>query len=244
MGVSIYKSFGLLSSRSGELIELRQLRGASVVRSEDLYIGYPLGNHMTIEIPPYGLKAYALLFSKHGTHGKFMQSELDWIVSTSMKKKIFALLLRTGWIKKNSDQTYSCTNPSDAIKGLLEFRVPEVIKSAERKYAFTKLSAVEIWSDFSYIQRGLEKSPYFIRILKKDLKYWKAFFNNNEIPNYVGSGGTIGEFIILIPVNSLSFEEKGGFKVDSLKETMAYAKSNEIYGYASEYMETKYGAPA
>ena len=96
---------------------------------------------MTIEIPQYGLKAYALLFSKHGIHGKFMQSELDWIVSVSMKKKIFALLLRTGWIKKNADKTYSCTSPSEAIKGLMEFRVPEIIKTAKKRYAFTQLSA-------------------------------------------------------------------------------------------------------
>jgi len=195
---------------------------------------------MTIEIPQYGLKAYALLFSKHHTHGEFRQSELDWIVSISMKKKIFSLLLRTGWIKKNPQGTYSCINPTDAIRGLLEFRVPKIIKNAEKTYAFTRVSAVEIWSDFSYVQRGLEKSPYFMKILKKDLNYWKEFFNHNEISNYINSGGTIGEFIIFIPVHSLSFEEKNGFKVDSLKETIAYAKSNDIYAYASEYMGKKY----
>ena len=199
---------------------------------------------MTVEIPQYGLKAYALLFSRHGVHGRFMQSELDWIVSVSMKKKIFSLLLRAGWIKKNPERTYSCINPSDAIKGLLEFRVPDIIKKTKKKYAFTLLSAVEIWSDFSYVQRGLEKSPYFIKVLKKDLKYWKEFFNNNRMPNYVSSGTTIGEFVVLIPVSSLSFEEKDGFKVDSLKETIKYARSNDIYEYASGYIENKYGVPA
>ncbi|HLC89157.1 MAG TPA: hypothetical protein VJG49_03910 [Candidatus Nanoarchaeia archaeon] len=199
---------------------------------------------MTIEIPQYGLKAYALLFSKYGTPREFKQSALDWIVSVSMKKKIFSLLLRTGWIKKNPNKTYSCINPSEAINGLLEFRVPEIIKKAEKPYAFTRLSAVEIWSDFSYVQRSIEKSPYFIKILQKDLKYWKEFFNRNEISNYVGSGGAIGEFVILIPVSSLSFEEKKGFKVDSLTETVKYAKSNDVYAYASEYIKNRYGALA
>ncbi len=197
---------------------------------------------MTIEIPSYGLKAYALLFSKHGAQGEFRQSELDWIVSASMKKKIFALLLRAGWIKKNPEGGYSCTSPPDAIRGLLEFRVPRIIKTAKRAYAFTQLSAVEIWSDFSYVQRGMEKSPYFIRVLRKDVGYWKDFFNSNRIPNYIGSGTTVGEFVILIPVGSVSFEEKAGFKVDSLKETMRYAKSNDVYAYASEYMKDRYGA--
>lgn len=196
---------------------------------------------MTIEIPQYGLKAYALLFSRHGTQEAFRQSELDWIVSTSMKKKIFALLVRTGWIKKISKILYHCTNPKEAIEGLLEFRVPEIMKKAKKKYAFTKLSAVEIWSDFSYVQRGREKSPYFIKVLQKDIKYWKEFFNRNEIPNYVTSGATIGEFVILIPVNTISFGEKDGFNVDYLKEALQYARSNDAYTYAVRYIEKKYG---
>lgn len=196
---------------------------------------------MTIEIPQYGLKAYALLFSRHGMHEEFRQSELDWIVSSSMKKKIFSLLLRSGWIKKHLNRTYSCTNPSNAIKGLLDFRVPGIIKEAKKQYAFTQSSAIEIWSDFSYVQRGKEKSPYFIKILKKDLVYWKRFFNAHEIPNYIGTGATIGEYVILIPAGRLSFKEKNGFKVDSLKETIRYAKSMDIFAYALEYIRRKYG---
>ncbi|MBI2151209.1 hypothetical protein HYU21_00595 [Candidatus Woesearchaeota archaeon] len=197
---------------------------------------------MTIEIPQYGLKAYALLLTKHGTKEKFKQSELDWIVSSSMKKKIFALLLRCGWIQKSSREMYTCTNPVGVIRGLLDFRVPELVKKARQDYAFTGLSAVEIWSDFSYVQRSREKSPYFIKVLRKDLKYWKTFLNQNEIPNYIKSGGTIGEYVILIPVAKLSFEEKDGFKVDSLNETKIKAKDNDVYAYASDYIEQKYGA--
>jgi hypothetical protein len=199
---------------------------------------------MTIEIPAYGLKAYALLFSRHGTTEEFRQSELDWIVSESMKKKIFSLLLRRGWIMKRSESTYRCANPAEAIKSLLEFRVPEIIKRAEKLYAFTRLSAVEIWSDFSYVQRGREKSPYFIKVLQKDLKYWKEFFNREEIPNYISAGAAIGEYVILIPVTKLPFEERNGFKTDSLKETIKSAKSNEAYAYALEYIKNKYGAAA
>jgi len=195
---------------------------------------------MTIEIPQYGLKAYALLFSRHGIKGTFKQSELDWIVSESMKKKIFALLLRTGWIKKNQDKSYSCENPSDAITGLLKFRVPEIMKKAERDYSFTQLSAVEIWSDFSYVQRGLEKSPYCIKVLKKDLKYWKEFFNRHEIRNYINIGMSVGEFVIMIPLNKFSFVEKHSFKVDKLKETMKYAKSYDIYDRPLAYIVKKY----
>lgn len=197
---------------------------------------------MAIEIPRYGMKAYAMLYAKHGTKEKFRQAELDWIVSESMKKKIFSLLLRNKWIKKNTDNTYSCVNPSEAIKTLLEFRVPELLKKAVKDYALTKMSAVEIWSDYSYVQRSVEKSPYFIKILKKDLKYWKSYFNKNSIPCYENQGTTIGEHIILIPVNELNYEEKDGYKTDTLKKAKEYAESNQIYEYAAEYIKNKYKA--
>jgi len=193
------------------------------------------------EIPYYGLRAYALFFSRHGSQEEFGQSDLDWIVGQSMKKKIFSLLLNSGWIEKVSKNGYRCVEPKLVLSGLLEFKVQQIIKQAKKPYAFTELSAVEIWSDYSYIQRGKEKSPYYIKILKKDLKYWKSFFNRNRIPNYVGSGSTIGEFAILIPVNSIICEEKEGMFVDSLKETENMAKSNSFYAYPYNYMRKKYG---
>lgn len=196
---------------------------------------------MTIEIPQYGLKAYALFFTKHGLNEEFSQSDLDWIVRQSMKKKIFSLLLRSGWIKKASRDKYICISPENAIKGLLEFKVPTIIKKSERKYAFTDLSAIEMWSDYSYVQRGIEKSPYFIKVFKKDLSYWKMFFNKFDIPAYINDGGTIGEYVILKPVNSLRFVEKDGYKVIYLPETIKLASANEIYSYPNNYMRRKYG---
>lgn len=199
---------------------------------------------MVTEIPSYGLRAYALFFSKYGSRESFKQSELDWVVSESMKKKIFSLLLKADWIKKESKDMYRCRVPDKIIKGLLEFKVPEIIKQSKKSYAFTGLSAIEIWSDYVYIQRGIERSPYFIKILKKDLKYWKEFLNKNKIPNYVNEGSTIGEFVILIPVEKINFINKNDLKVEPLKKTMKTAKGNEMYYYAYTYMREKYGAAA
>lgn len=197
---------------------------------------------MFTEIPQYGLRAYALFFSRYGSKKEFRQSALDWIVSQSMKKKIFALLLNSGWIKKESRNTYTCVNPEKVIIGLLEFKVPNIIRMSERKYAFTNLSAIEIWSDYSYVQRGIEKSPYFIKILRKDLDYWKDFFNSYNVPCYVKEGSTIGEYVILIPVRELEPVYKDGLMVERLKKTMKLAKANDIYLYAYNYMVKKYGA--
>ena len=72
------------------------------------------------EIPNYGLRAYALFFSRHGLQEEFGQSDLDWIIGQSMKKKVFSLLVNSGWIKKVSPTTYKCVNPRAIFRGLLE----------------------------------------------------------------------------------------------------------------------------
>lgn len=200
---------------------------------------------MITEVPSYCLRAYALFFSKHGSRETFRQSELDWIVSQSMKKKIFALLLKAGWIRKETKSSYTCIEPEKAVKGLLDFKVHEIMGYSKKPYAFTGLSAVEIWSDYVYVQRGIERSPYFIKVLKKDLRYWKSFFNEHNVPNYVKEGSNIGEFVILIPVQKFKSVDKEGINVESLKEALHIAKGNEMYAYAYNYMKEKYeSAPA
>ena len=199
---------------------------------------------MSVEIPAFGLRAYALFFTKYGTSQPFRQSEFYWIVGPIMKKKIFSLLVRAGWIRKKTMDTYVCVKPDEIVSGLLAFKVPEIMKKAEKDYAFTQLSAIEIWSDYSYVQRGIEKSPYYMNVAKKDLQYWKNFFNQNGVSNYVKEGSTIGEYVILIPVEKLKWVEKNGLKVEALKEAMKQAQSNEIYTYAFNYMRKKYGSPA
>lgn len=212
-------------------------------KRKGFYISYQIGNFMT-EVPSFAMRAYALFLAQHGTAGKFGQQDLAWIVSGPMRKKIFSVLLRAGWIAKTSRAAYRCVDPQKIFKEMLEFRVPDVINKAGRPYAFTGMSAIEIWSDYSYVQRSIAKSPYFIKVLKRDVRYWKQFFNKNSIPNYVAQGTTIGEYVILVPVTHLRFVEKGGIKTEPLQETERQASQNELYEYAYEYMRRKYGASA
>lgn len=196
---------------------------------------------MVTEIPEYCLRAYALFFSKYGTKTPFKQSVLDWIVGESMKKKIFSMLMHAGWIEKKTREQYVCKNPKTVVHALLDFKVPTIMKKAERPYAFTGLSAVEIWSDFCYVQRSREKSPYFIKIEKKDIPYWKTFFSKQNVFYYFEKGSIVGEYVILIPVEKVIFVEKEGIKVESMKETIQFAEQNEMYQYPLEYMKKKYG---
>jgi hypothetical protein len=63
-------------------------------------------------------------------------------------------------------------------------------------------------------------------------------------PSYVNKGSTIGEHIILVPVNNLDVVEKDGVKTEPLKKTMRQASTNELHDYAYKYMKRKYGDAA
>jgi len=124
---------------------------------------------------------------------------------------------------------------------MLDFRVPQLMEGKQREYCFAGASAIEMWSDYSYVQRSRERSPYFIKVLEKDLGYWKGFFNRNEVPNYVHSGTSIGEFVVLLPMKRIERTRKDGLWVEPLREAMKHAEGNEMFSYAHEYMGRKYG---
>ena len=199
---------------------------------------------MTAEIPGYALRAYALFYTKYGSREPFTQAALDWITGTSMKKKIFSVLMHAGWIRKKDRTSYVCISPDKAIEKLLEFKVPAIMAEVTKPYAFTGLSAIEIWSDYVYVQRGVEKSPYFIEVLRGDVPYWKNFFHRHSIPVYVQQGTTVGEFVIIIPKDKIKPVQKETINVIPLSEAMKMAKANELYAYAYHYMRKKYGTAA
>lgn len=195
---------------------------------------------MTREIPKYCEKAYALLYIKH-KDSKFKQDSLSWLVSIPMRKKIFSILLKSGWIKKVSKQEYKCQTPEVVFRGIFNEKVPQLLKEAKKPYSYTGMNAVEIYSDFTYIQRSWEHSPYFIKVLKKDLNYWKKYLT---VPYYIKNGTTIGEFIILMPVNELDYNIYEEYPVDKLNKVKEYCKNNEMFELPLKYINNKFNENA
>ena len=106
-------------------------------KPEYLNISYLIGNHMT-EIPSFALRAYALFLLRHGTAEDFNQQDLAWIVSEPMRKKIFSVLLRAGWIGKTGRATYRCIEPKIVFRNMLQFRVPDIMKMAKKPFKNNK----------------------------------------------------------------------------------------------------------
>jgi hypothetical protein len=190
----------------------------------------------------YALRCYALMYTKYGTT-EFDQNTLAWFLSEPMRKKIFHVLTKAGWLRRAGRGRYTCVRPDEIFRKQFEFKVPEILGSAERTWCYTGASAVEIWTNFSYVQRSWEYSPCFIKVLKRDIAYWRGFLRGKGISVFVREAGSaIGEFVVLEPVEKLGCVTQVGSPVDSLEDTARFCEENSaIFEYPLAYLARKYG---
>src|SRR5437899_12808841 len=122
------------------------------------------------------------------------------IVSKSMVKKTLHTLEHAGWIRRVEKGSYVCKNADDIFKSVVEYRVPGLLSRAGMRYAYTGASAVEVWTDYSYIQRSWEHSPYFVRVLRSDLDRWVSYFRIHKLKVWTSSPeSAMGEFGMFKP---------------------------------------------
>ena len=186
---------------------------------------------------------YSLLYLKFGNK-EFVLDGVRWYFSRQMLKKLAFRLGEAGWLKGGSRRgTYACETPENAVKKIFEPRMEKALSESGFSYCFTGASAAEIWSDQAYIQRSWEYSPFFIKVFRKDLGKWRAFFAKKEI-NYFEKepANAIGEFVVLKTATSMVVDVHNGFPVEPLIETIRFCETNkDAFEYVLAYFQNKYG---
>jgi hypothetical protein len=157
-----------------------------------------------------------------------------------MTKK--GLLERSGWgkYKVNSSEEY-------LAKRIDVSRAYDLLTQANMEYALTGPDAVFFWTKGGYqVDRFFGFYPIHLKIKKSDLKKWKVFFSSNKQRFHVRDQPIrqtlFGLFYVLYPEVDFSNEEKNGFQVIPLKETIDFCQRN-IYSYepALEMLDEMYG---
>jgi len=197
---------------------------------------------MTEPVPTYAQQAYAILYNRFADQ-PFDSNYLAWFLSRSMVKKTLHVLERKNWIKRVKKGSYVCVNPDEVFRDMVQFRVPRLLDEAGKKYAYTGASAVEVWTDHSYIQRSWEHSPYFIKVLRRDMEFWIQYFSEHRINVFVREAmPAIGEFVVLFPGERLESEIYNGEPVDKLSEAAKFCEKNiEAFEYPLAYLKGKFG---
>jgi len=196
---------------------------------------------MSEAVPTYAQEAYAILRSRFGSDS-FPADYMSWFVSRSMVKKTLHTLEHAGWIRRVEKGSYVCKNADEIFKSMVEFRVPRLLDGAGMRYAYTEASAVEVWTDYSYIQRSWEHSPYFVRVLRSDLGRWVGYFRRHKMKVFTSRPElAMGEFVILKPSDGFPIVTHNGLPVDPLKSAVSYSEKHvHTFEYPLAYLEAKF----
>ena len=196
---------------------------------------------MSESVPTYAQEAYAVLRSRFGSDS-FPADYLSWFVSRSMVKKTLHTLEHAGWIRRVERGSYVCKNADEIFRLMVEFRVPTLLSEAGMRYAYTEASAVEVWTDSSYIQRSWEHSPYFVRVLRSDLGRWIRYFRAHKVKVFTSKPElAMGEFVILKPERGFANATHNGLPVDRLESTVSYSEKHiHTFEYPLAYMKAKF----
>ncbi|MGP8057495.1 MAG: hypothetical protein ACLP9K_07880 [Nitrososphaerales archaeon] len=196
---------------------------------------------MTQPIPSYAQEAYAILYNKFA-NGIFHSNYLGWYISNDMVKKTLHELETSGWVKRVGRGVYTCVSAEDVFKSLVAFKVPDLLQNSGRNFVYADASAAEIWTDFSYMQRGWEHSPYYINVLRNDLSHWVDYFRKYKVNVFVNCPETsLGEFVVVKPQTSLNSVLHNNFPVEPLEEVVRFCEQHvNSFEYHLAYLRAKF----
>ncbi len=155
-------------------------------------------------------------------------------------------LIKLGFMKSIKRGKYKVVRPEEFINRIVRENLEkdDILVHAERRYVFSDSTAVNIWSDGYYwtdFTKGFK--PIHIKVLKKDLGYWKDFFKTNDV-EYVFDDEhktLFGLTYVVHPVDKFETELKNNIHVVPLEETIRFCKQNQfVYGPVLEYLDKKY----
>ena len=168
---------------------------------------------------------------------------LEVLMSTNMKKKVLFNLSEDGWIKREKRGIYRCITPRNIFETFFKPKVMNLLKNTKMKWCFYGLNALEVYSDFSVYHRSWLSSPFYIKVLKKDLKKWIKLFKKHDIPVYKNKAkADLGEYVILIPKRDFRIKIVNNYPVEPFKNVIKFTKRRRFeFAYELKYLNEKYG---
>jgi len=189
-------------------------------------------------------QVYAVLWNKFGKR-HFSTRELgflDVFLSRGMKKKVLFNLSEAGWIKNEKRGSYRCVNPQNIFEAFFKPKMMNLLKVSVMKWCFSSLNALEVYSDFSVEHRSWLSSPFYIKVLKRDLKKWIKIFKKHDIPVYKNqTKAELGEYVVLIPKAGFKVNIVDNYPVEPLEEVIKFAKQRSFeFAFELRYLSEKY----
>jgi hypothetical protein len=99
-----------------------------------------------------------------------------------------------------------------------------------------------VWTDYGYIQRSWEHSPYFVKVLRSDLDRWIGHLRKHKVKVFTSKPEmAMGEFVVLKPSGGFAVEMHNGLPVDPLTSAVAYSEKHiHTFEYPLAYLQAKF----
>lgn len=162
-------------------------------------------------------------------------------------RKVLHDMAKKGLLKHLEYGKYRVKPMDDYVKTKNDVRSAyELLKKAEYPYALSDVDAVFAWTHGGYnVGRFFGCYPVHLKVRENDVGKWKRFFRNNDkrafLVDKTPNETIFGVFYLLHPTKRIESETVDELKVESLKETVEFAKKN-IYAYepALEMLDEEY----
>lgn len=177
---------------------------------------------------------------------EFTMNDFKAVFPSSSPGKVMFDLIRLNYVNRIKRGRYKVMAPGEFVRRIVEenLKQADVLKHAKKKYAYCDNDAVSIWTD-GYYWTGFTAGfkPIHIKILKKDLEWWRNFFKERDVEfSIIGEQRTLfGLWYVLHPEEKFIVEKKDGVPVIPLKEVIEFCKENGLtYRPALEYLDKNY----
>lgn len=190
-------------------------------------------------------KMYGWIYTAFGDE-EFTIDDFRAVFPSPQHAKIIFDLIRSKYIKRISRGRYKVTPPQELVRQIVldSIQKEDIMTEAQKTYAYCANDAVGIWTDGYYwtgFTRGYK--PIHIRVLRKDLGYWKRFFKKMgaEFALEDEDRTLFGITYILHAARDFKADLKEDIQVIPLKEVIEFCQKNELtFRPALEYLDERY----
>lgn len=191
------------------------------------------------------MKLYGWMYEVFGDE-EFTIDDFRAVFPSPQPVKVMHDLIRLNYIDRIKRGKYRVIAPNKFVERIVEenLKQEDVLKNVIKEYAYCDNDAIIIWTD-GYYWTGFTAGfkPIHIKVLEKDLGWWKNFFvkNDVEFSTERERRTLFGLSYILHPERKFRKEKKDGTPIIPLEEAVEFCRKNELtYRPALEYLDEKY----
>ena len=168
-----------------------------------------------------------------GWRREFSTAEFARTFPSPNPRKVLHDMVGKGLLEHTRRGTYTVRSIRDYAMVKNDVRAGyELLLTSDLPYALTGVDGIFVWTRGAYnAGRFFGSYPIHLKVLRRDLSRWRRFFSKAGRRSLLAKRRVketlFGVFYLLYPEKGFVAKVVEGFKVESLRETLAFARRNK-----------------